>query len=82
MKRLFIALVAKNVPEKIEKMIDECEGGAPMGATAGDASMGQYSQPLFSIQRRKMPTEIDETTTASNVTPNGIIISKIKNLQK
>lgn len=79
MKRLFIDLVAKNVPEKIEKMIsedlgkdiDECDCGGAMGATAGNESMGQFSQPLFGVQRRKMPVEIDETTTASTVTPNG-----------
>lgn len=79
MKRLFIDLVAKNVPEKIENMIsedlgkdiDECDCGGAMGATAGNESMGQFSQPLFGVQRRKMPVEIDETTTASTVTPNG-----------
>lgn len=121
MKKLFIALVAKNVPEKFENMltedtyqysplkdqlnlmkgspltmgvighpefrqtdeyaeimngklktdIDECDGGGAMGATAGNDSMGQFSQPLFGVQRRKMPVEIDETTTASNVTQNG-----------
>ena len=79
MKRLFIDLVAKNVPEKIEKMIsedlgkdiDECDCGDAMGATAGNESMGQFSRPLFGVQRRKMPVEIDETTTASTVTPNG-----------
>lgn len=67
MKRLFIDLVAKNVPEKI----DECDCGGAMGATAGNESMGQFSQPLFGVQRRKMSVEIDETTTASTVTPNG-----------
>lgn len=79
MKRLFIDLVAKNVPEKIENMIsedlgkdiDECDCGGAMGATAGNESMGQFSQPLFGVQRRKMSVEIDETTTASTVTPNG-----------
>ena len=79
MKRLFIDLVAKNIPEKIEKVIsedlgegiDECDCGGAMGATAGNESMGQFSQPLFGVQRRKMPVEIDETTTASTVTPNG-----------
>lgn len=123
MKKLFIALVAKNVPEKIEKMItedsyqysqfrdqldlmkgspltigvighpeygqtdeyaefindklgkdiDECDCGGAMGATAGNDSMGQFSQPLFGVQRRKMSVEIDETTTASNVIQNGDI---------
>lgn len=69
MKRLFIDLVAKNVPEKIEKMIDECD--CAMGATAGNESMGQFLTSLSGVQRRKMPVEIDETTTASTVTPNG-----------
>ena len=79
MKRLFIDLVAKNVPEKIEKMIsedlgkdiDECDCGDAMGATAGNESMGQFLTSLSGVQRRKMPVEIDETTTASTVTPNG-----------
>lgn len=72
MKKLFIDIVAKNVPEKIEKIlnedwsVDECDCGGSVGATAGNDSMGQYSQPLFGIQRRKMPTEIDETTATTN----------------
>ena len=119
MKRLFIDLVAKNVPEKIEKAltennqfkyeldlmkgspltmgvmghpkykqtdeyakivngklkkdIDECDGGAaPAGATNCQSS-GAFVQPLFGVQRRKMPTDLEETTTASNVTQNGDI---------
>ena len=119
MKRLFIDLVAKNVPEKIEKAltensqfkdeldlmkgspltmsvigdpkykqtdeytkivngnlkkdIDECDGGAaPAGATNCQSS-GAFVQPLFGLQRRKMPTDLEETTTASNVTQNGDI---------
>lgn len=117
MKRLFIDLVAKNVPEKIEKAltennqfkdeldlmkgspltmgvighpkykqtdeyakivngklkkdIDECDGGvAPAGATNCQSS-GAFVQPLFGVQRRKLPTDLEETTTASNVTQNG-----------
>lgn len=73
MKKLFIDLVAKNVPKKIEKQIAECEGGD--GATAfgtADCS-GQFSQPLFGVQRRKMPTDLEEETTASNVTSDGDI---------
>ena len=69
MKRLFIDLVAKNVPEKIEKMISECD--CAMGTTAGNESMGQFLTSLSGVQRRKMSVEIDETTTASTVTPNG-----------
>lgn len=70
MKKLFISLVAKNVPNKKEKALDECDGGAAPACGTADCS-GQYSQPLFGVQRRKMPNEIDETTTASNVIPNG-----------
>lgn len=123
MKRLFISLVAKNVPEKVKKItvgdshqysklkdnlklmkgspltmgivghpeygqtgeyaeivndilrkdIYECDGGSAMGATAGNESTGQVSSPLFGVQRRKMPYDIDETTTASSVTANGDI---------
>lgn len=119
MKRLFIDLVAKNVPEKIEKMlseecsfgdqlklikgspltigvignpkyrqtdeyaeifnkeknqeIDECDGGgAPVGATNCQSS-GAFVQPLFGVQRRKMPTDLEEDTTASSATQNGDI---------
>lgn len=70
MKKLYISLVAKNVPNKKEKVLDECDGGAAPACGTADCS-GQYSQPLFGVQRRKMPNEIDETTTASNVAPNG-----------
>ena len=70
MKKLFITTVAKNVPDKLEKILTECDGGAmggeAAGATSADAS-GQFNQPLFGVQRRKMPREIDETTAASNV---------------
>lgn len=70
MKKLFITTVAKNVPDKLEKILTECDGGAmggeAAGATSADAS-GQFNQPLFGVQRRKMPKGIDETTAASNV---------------
>lgn len=69
MKKLFITTVAKNVPDKLEKILTECDGGAmggeAAGATSADTS-GQFNQPLFGVQRRKMPREIDETTAASN----------------
>lgn len=69
MKKLFITTVAKNVPDKLEKILTECDGGAmggeAAGATSADTS-GQFNQPLFGVQRRKMPREIDEITAASN----------------
>lgn len=64
MKKLFIAMVAKNLPSKDK--VNECDGGSAMGATSAEAS-GQFSQPLFDVQRRKMPTDIDETTATTNV---------------
>jgi 8-oxo-dGTP pyrophosphatase MutT (NUDIX family) len=119
MKRLFIDLVAKNVPEKIEKMlseeysfgdqlklmkgspltmgiignlkyrqtdecadifnkeknqeIDECDGGTAPAGTTNCQSSGAFVQPLFGVQRRKMPTDLEEDTTASSVTQNGDI---------
>lgn len=79
MKRLFIDLVAKNVPQKIEKMlteeceISECDGGAASAGTTNCQSSGAFVQPLFGVQRRKMPTDLEEDTTASSVTQNGDI---------
>ena len=79
MKRLFIDLVAKNVPQKIEKMlteeceISECDGGEASAGTTNCQSSGAFVQPLFGVQRRKMPTDLGEDTTASSVTQNGDI---------
>ena len=79
MKRLFIDLVAKNVPQKIEKMlteereISECDGGEASAGTTNCQSSGAFVQPLFGVQRRKMPTDLEEDTTASSVTQNGDI---------
>lgn len=79
MKRLFIDLVAKNVPQKIEKMvtedseISECDGGTATAGTTNCQSSGAFVQPLFGVQRRKMPTDLEEDTTASSVTQNGDI---------
>lgn len=62
MKRLFIDVMAKNTHEKDEKTLGECDcggcamGGEPSGATSASAS-GQFVQPLFGIQRRKMSNE-------------------------
>lgn len=55
-----------------DKGIDECDGGASAGSTNCQSS-GAFVQPMFGVQRRKMPTEIEEDTTASSVTQNGDI---------
>lgn len=55
-QKLFIRLFEKNLPGK--QTTDECGDGA----TSADAS-GQYSQPVFPIQRREVPKPTDEATT-------------------
>lgn len=55
-----------------DKGIDECDGGASAGTTNCQSS-GAFVQPMFGVQRRKMPSEIEEDTTASSVTQNGDI---------
>lgn len=62
LKRLYIRLFEKNVPSH-EGHIDE--DGEAGGATGSDAS-GQYSQPLFGVQRRSFG-DVEEATTTSTV---------------
>lgn len=56
-----------------DKNIDECDGGGAPAGTTNCQSSGAFVQPMFGVQRRKMPTEIEEDTTASTVTQNGDI---------
>lgn len=65
---------AKTMNKRInkDKGIDECDGGASAGTTNCQSS-GAFAQPMFGVQRRKMPSEIEEDTTASSVTQNGDI---------
>lgn len=70
LQKLFIKLFEKNLPQKKtsgkeEELNEDGEGGACGGATSA-ASSGQFIQPAFPIQRRKMPTEIEETTATTN----------------
>ena len=58
--------------KKNKKEMDECDGGASAGTTNCQSS-GAFVQPMFGVQRRKMPTELEEDTTASSVTQNGDI---------
>lgn len=57
LKKLYIRLFEKNLPPRKMKNED--------GATGCDAS-GQYSQPLFGVQRRTM-ADVIEATATSNV---------------
>ena len=70
LQKLFIKLFEKNLPPRRkhtneEELNEEGEGGACGGATSA-ASSGQFSQPVFPMMRRKMPTEIEETTATTN----------------
>lgn len=66
LKKLYIKLFEKNTPSKnhIDIIDEDGEGGFGCGATGADNS-GAFEQPVFGIQRRKMPTTIDETDTIS-----------------
>ena len=65
LKKLYIKLFERNIPQHtiISEDGEGGEGGA-IGATGADAS-GAFEQPGFNIQRRKMPTSISETDTCS-----------------
>lgn len=67
LRNLYIKLFERNVPERnIEDTVNEDGECGAMGATNASSS-GQYSQPLFSMQRRQMPVDIEEDTTTSTV---------------
>ena len=69
-QKLYMRFFEKNLPQRQihlrnEEINEEGEGGAMGGATSA-ASSGQFIQPFGSVQRRKMPTEIEETTSTMN----------------
>lgn len=70
LQKLFIKLFERNLPprksHKQDELNEDGEGGAMGGATSTDSS-GQFIQPVFPMQRRKMPVEIEETTDTSSV---------------
>ena len=67
LRNLYIKLFERNVPERsIEYTVNEDGECGAMGATNASSS-GQYSQPLFPMQRRQMPVDIEEDTTTSTV---------------
>lgn len=67
MKKLYIKLFEKNVPENIPSIKNEdCGDGA-----TNTTSSGQFSQPVFGVQRReiyntKPNNDIEEATTTMN----------------
>ena len=64
LKKLYIRLFERNIPQYNMDMVSE-EGEAG-GATGSDAS-GQYSQPVFPIQRREIYGNANEATTTSTI---------------
>lgn len=69
-QKLYMRFFEKNLPQRQihlrhEEINEDGEGGAIDGATSA-ASSGQFIQPFGDVQRRKMPTEIEETTTTMN----------------
>ena len=66
LKKMWIRLFERNVPPRKHSNGELNEEGE--GALSADAS-GEILQPVFPMQRRKMPTEVEEataTTTAGN----------------
>lgn len=68
LKKLYIKIFERNVPSDSsygvnDYIMEDGEGAmGGCGATGADAS-GAFEQPLFGVQRRKMPTNISETDT-------------------
>lgn len=71
-EKLYIRFFEKNLlPRKHsiqneETLNEDGEGGAVGGATSA-ASSGQFISPIGTVHRRKMPSEIDETASTTNV---------------
>lgn len=70
LRNLYIKIFERNVPDKEifeEDKITE-DGAAAMGATSADAS-GQFSQPVFQMQRRTSyyNKDLEEDTSTSSV---------------
>ena len=69
-QKLYMRLFEKNLPQRQihlrhEEINEKGEGGA-MGEATSAASNGQFIQAFDGVQRRKMPTEIEETTSTMN----------------
>ena len=69
-QKLYMRFFEKNLPQRQihlrgGEINEEGEGGAMGGATSASSS-GQFIQPFGCVQKRKMPTEIEETTTTMN----------------
>lgn len=71
-QKLYMRLFEKNLPQRTvplrnEELNEDGEGGGAIAGATSAASSGQFIQPFGGVQRRKMPTEIDETTDTNSV---------------
>lgn len=62
LKKLFIKLFEKNLPKKELNEDGEAGCDATGDNFSADTDRGSFEEPLFGVIRRKMPSEIDETT--------------------
>lgn len=73
LQKLYIRLFEKNLPNRKlnlhheDELNEEGDGGAVSCGATSASSSGQFIQPFGAVQRRKMPTEIDETTDTNSV---------------
>ena len=65
LRKMWIRLFERNLPERKPQVHGELNEEGE-GATSADAS-GQFAQPVFPIQRRQMPVEVEEATATTNV---------------
>ena len=71
-QKLYMRLFEKNLPQRTvplrnEELNEDGEGGGAIAGATSAASSGQFVQPFGGVQRRKMPTEIDETADTNSV---------------
>lgn len=73
LQKLYIRLFEKNLPERHVSLHDsdineDGEGGcaAALGGATSASSSGQFIQPFGAVQRRKMHTDIEETTSTTS----------------
>ena len=71
-QKLYMRLFEKNLPQRTvplrnEELNEDGEGGGAIAGATTAASSGQFIQPFGGVQRRKMSTEIDETTDTNSV---------------
>lgn len=65
LNRLWIRFFERNLPPRKQRSIGDMEINEDgEGATSAESS-GEFVQPMFGIQRRKMPVEVEEATATT-----------------